>query len=335
MALRKKMVQAVAANPSARPRHEVLNVALYIEKKKTSFMEFYQDGWWQSVEDYFTEKASPDIKKKYRTFAAKKNWIKDDRGKEGVVIIEDDKRRKVRVGTNCSTSSVKTSEHETRQTRDEHFEKESAGLLNVKFNTQDGRAKEAEALGQDPTPEEQEADQQPDTDKIESDSDSDDGWNFNPKDQEEIPNAKRARAPRAKQETAGKRTGSAGAAKLLQGKQLLDTLSSMTALGMWDGTIKEKDVSNRLQKARQLSEFLEQEGSDEHVSVAKSLATSANTIEETANTLEAVQFTKPCVELQNVDGPLLDRLCNLPADCLTAVLTSASRKLVEDKGLLK
>ena len=102
----------------------------------------------------------------------------------------------------------------------------------------------------------------------------------------------------------------------------------MTALGMWDGTIKEKDVSNRLQKARQLSEFLEQEGSDEHVSVAKSLATSANT-------LEAVQFTKPCVELQNVDGPLLDRLCNLPADCLTAVLTSASRKLVEDKGLLK
>ena len=121
----------------------------------------------------------------------------------------------------------------------------------------------------------------------------------------------------------------------MQGKQLLDTLSSMTALGMWDGTIKEKDVSNRLQKARQLSEFLEQEGSDEHVSVAKSLATSANTIEETANTLEAVQFTKPCVELQNVDGPLLDRLCNLPADCLTAVLTSASRKLVEDKGLLK
>ena len=44
MALRKKMVQAVAANPSARPRHEVLNVALYIEKKKTSFMEFYQVG---------------------------------------------------------------------------------------------------------------------------------------------------------------------------------------------------------------------------------------------------------------------------------------------------
>lgn len=34
-----------------------------------------QDGEWQSVSDYFDEKAPPDVKKKVKTVAAKRNWI--------------------------------------------------------------------------------------------------------------------------------------------------------------------------------------------------------------------------------------------------------------------
>ena len=34
-----------------------------------------QDGEWQSVADYFDEKAPMDVKKKVKTAAAKRNWV--------------------------------------------------------------------------------------------------------------------------------------------------------------------------------------------------------------------------------------------------------------------
>ena len=46
--------------------------------------------------------------------------------------MPDNKRRKVRVGSKLSASSVKQSEHETRAARDQAHEKE---LENLKINT--------------------------------------------------------------------------------------------------------------------------------------------------------------------------------------------------------
>ena len=61
---------------------------------------------------------------------------KDDRGIEGVIILPDDKRRKVRVGTKMSTESGKSHEHEDRESRDLYQAKNEAALA-IASNTQE------------------------------------------------------------------------------------------------------------------------------------------------------------------------------------------------------
>lgn len=68
------MVQT-CLNPRCRPRHEAIDIKMYTEKRKSDYLDFYQDGDWMSIEDYFAEKASADVKKRTKTLAAKRNWI--------------------------------------------------------------------------------------------------------------------------------------------------------------------------------------------------------------------------------------------------------------------
>ena len=63
---------------------------------------------------------------------------KDDRGIEGVVVLPDNKRRKVRVGTQLSASTVKQREHEDKESMQSMQNKDAAGLM-IKTNTKVGK----------------------------------------------------------------------------------------------------------------------------------------------------------------------------------------------------
>ena len=63
----------------------------------------------------------------------------DDRGIEGVIILPDKKRRKVRKGVQLSSSSVKQSEHEDGKSREEAQAKQAA-TLEIKSNTKAGQS---------------------------------------------------------------------------------------------------------------------------------------------------------------------------------------------------
>ena len=95
LSLRKKHTTALCLNPKAKPRHEVIDVKHYSERRKKSYLDFFeagsaftclfqltgfrlhtaQEGEWMSVEDYFDENADETIKRKIKTHAAKRNWI--------------------------------------------------------------------------------------------------------------------------------------------------------------------------------------------------------------------------------------------------------------------
>ena len=62
----------------------------------------------------------------------------DDRGVEGVVILPDSNKRKVRVGTKMATETGKTHEHESREVRDEQQAKNQAALV-IASNTEELR----------------------------------------------------------------------------------------------------------------------------------------------------------------------------------------------------
>ena len=61
----------------------------------------------------------------------------DERGIEGVVIVPEGKRRKVRIGTQLSASAVKQREHEEKEGMQTMQQKDAAGLQ-VKSNTKAG-----------------------------------------------------------------------------------------------------------------------------------------------------------------------------------------------------
>ena len=42
MALRRRHVQTVCLNPKARPRHESIDVKLYTERRKESYVDFFE-----------------------------------------------------------------------------------------------------------------------------------------------------------------------------------------------------------------------------------------------------------------------------------------------------
>ncbi|CAK9057242.1 unnamed protein product [Durusdinium trenchii] len=74
--LRRIYVRRTAANPKAKPRHEVLDIKHYVQKRQSKYIDFYQErADWQELDSYFREHAPQDVKKKVKTAAAKRNWI--------------------------------------------------------------------------------------------------------------------------------------------------------------------------------------------------------------------------------------------------------------------
>ncbi|CAK9056925.1 unnamed protein product [Durusdinium trenchii] len=74
--LRRNYVRRTAANPKAKPRHEVLDIKHYVQKRQSKYIDFYQErADWQELDSYFREHAPQDVKKKVKTAAAKRNWI--------------------------------------------------------------------------------------------------------------------------------------------------------------------------------------------------------------------------------------------------------------------
>eukprot|EP00435_Cladocopium_sp_Y103_P025405 s25_g6.t1 len=92
------------------------------------------DGEWQSIADYFDEKAPADVKKKVKGLQVQQ----DDRGVEGVIILPEGKKRKVRVGTKVSNDRIKQSEHETGAQSRSHQDREAAKNV-LAMNTKDMR----------------------------------------------------------------------------------------------------------------------------------------------------------------------------------------------------
>ncbi|CAK9065706.1 Uncharacterized protein SCF082_LOCUS34156 [Durusdinium trenchii] len=111
--LRRKHIKTTTRNPRAKPRHEVVDVRHFTEKKDKNFCQIYQEGKWMSITDYVNEKVTdPQQKKKLKTLAQKRTYVtKDELGVEGVIILPDSKTKLVRIGAGVSTSRSKRSEY--------------------------------------------------------------------------------------------------------------------------------------------------------------------------------------------------------------------------------
>ncbi|CAK9073022.1 unnamed protein product, partial [Durusdinium trenchii] len=258
------------------------------------------DAEWTELNAYFSEKAPDEVKRKIKTTAAKKNWItKDDRGIDGVIVIPDVNKKRVRIGTKMSTESVRQSQHESGTARDEAYQKQSK-KLDLQVNEQAcGRlifpftAEEDQALGGPLEPDEpaDEADPQ-------SDSDSSDAGFGLMKDSK----AKSAAAPKKgvkprrqpdeteKPQPAPARPSRSSPEELQQkGEELLMTLRGFSPVGFFTGALKEKDWDGKLNKTLTFVGQLETFDDEESKNVAKGLQQTAEEITDRMETLKGVK----------------------------------------------
>ncbi|CAK9091159.1 unnamed protein product [Durusdinium trenchii] len=173
--LRRKLVQALCRNPKAKPRHEVVDHKFYTTRTSSDYIDFRQEGTWHDLKEYFDKVADEDSKKKLRSVSQKKAYLEklgiriqaDERGVEGVVIIEGPK--KVLLGHRMSASKTKQSEHADKASMDE-LQKEDAAKLQISAQTKD---EEERALAE---PVQEEDSEKEVEDEKENNSSDEDDW---------------------------------------------------------------------------------------------------------------------------------------------------------------
>ena len=111
------------------------------------------------------------------------------------------------------------------------------------------------------------------------------------------------------------------------------SLESLSPLMMWQGSAKEKDCAARASKALALAETLSKEGRPEAKSMADKLKTLSETVERNLELLTALrpeEAGSTVAACGAFDSIFLQKVANLPADCLMAVLSDWGKKILED-----
>lgn len=125
--------------------------------------------------------------------------------------------------------------------------------------------------------------------------------------------------------------------KFGKAQELVETLGQFSAQALWQGSLKEKDVDLKLKKAMELSEHLSNDplADDKCKTVASSLEKSSLLISGQVQLLttfrrllEGITPTNSADSLK-IEEPVLTEFCQLPQDCITAVLTQIGRSLTE------
>ncbi|CAK9112467.1 Uncharacterized protein SCF082_LOCUS52143, partial [Durusdinium trenchii] len=306
---------------------------------KLTLMEFLtmlytvKEGEWMSVDDFFQEKAPADVKKRVKTLAAKKNWLvkeaqpADDRGVDGVIIMPDNKKRKVRVGAKMESSSIKRSEFENHAERDEKQKKDAQSFA-IQSNDKDVVDK---AMSEEPEEAVDPIEEMPS--EAESDASSGSGF-FGVKHakpvKEKQPDARTApsRGP-VKPEAEEKKHE-----KLLaKAKSTLSTLEALSPMAIWQGTVKEKDIGSRLEKAGQVITSLEKDGRDDAKSLIADLQTSMMAAETHVQLLCTDMAYDSLDELDKILPHVVDKVAKMPSDCLNAIMSDIGKKVIQDCDL--
>lgn len=115
-----------------------------------------------------------------------------------------------------------------------------------------------------------------------------------------------------------------------KGSACMGSLSAITPLSIWQGSIKIKDCEARTRKALQVAESLEKDSSAEAKQMAENLKTFVETIEDFMEILCIDMVEGMADAIQKYTPGFLDRFCKLPADCISAVLNDVGRKIIED-----
>ena len=142
----------------------------------------------------------------------------------------------------------------------------------------------------------------------------------------------RGTPPPAKQRKVKDEQGGKKAEKLMtKAKAINTTLNSTTALGMWQGMVKQKDVDTRIQKAYDSLASLEAETSEEGKNLHMDLKAGVALVENHASILADWDLsTLDISKLQNVTRDQVTMFATLPADCLNAMVADFGKKIIQD-----
>lgn len=120
-----------------------------------------------------------------------------------------------------------------------------------------------------------------------------------------------------------------------KGKAALTSLEQISSCAIWQGTIKEKDIENRIHKAMEASSKLDQVGPHSAGDLSKQLSALAEKVENSRQLFSHIQMDKLPSTLPLIDQRSIEDIAKLPADCLNAMLSDIARKLLEDWPLKK
>ena len=139
-----------------------------------------------------------------------------------------------------------------------------------------------------------------------------------------------AKVRKVKEEQPGKKTE-----KLMsKAKAINATLNSTTALSMWQGTVKQKDLDSRIQKAYgSLSSLAETTGEAKNLHM--DLTAGVALAENHANILSAWDMSTVDInKLQNASSDKVTMFATLPSDCLNAMMSDFGKKVIQDITLV-
>ena len=140
-----------------------------------------------------------------------------------------------------------------------------------------------------------------------------------------------AKVRKVKEEQPGKKTE-----KLMsKAKAINSTLNSTTALSMWQGTVKQKDLDSRIQKAYDSLSSLETETTEEAKNLHMDLTAGVALVENHANILSAWDMSTVDInKLQNASSDKVTMVATLPSDCLNAMMSDFGKKVIQDITLV-
>eukprot|EP00439_Symbiodinium_sp_Y106_P059419 s3934_g8.t1 len=280
-----------------------------------------QEADWTELAEFFNEKAPDNVKKTVKTQAGHSCLARDedDRGVEGVIVVPDNKKRKVVVGTRMSAdidqALAEPGDDESQQQEAEPVPSDAEsdgatfGLKRSVGGTprkKGGKAKTKPGPGARP--------------RIAAP----------PSDRENSVTSQRP-VKKEKQMSTEKiqRTLDAGQAALR-------ALKSMTPVQYWSGGAKEKDLQTKVGKALSSCTALESlETNKDATSLREELQNLVETTNSWSEILDKFRLSDPLMVLQIQTEDVAKLAKQIPVDAVAAVVTEIARKLVEASCLVR
>ena len=117
---------------------------------------------------------------------------------------------------------------------------------------------------------------------------------------------------------------------LAKAKSTLSTLEALSPMAIWQGTVKEKDIGSRLEKAGQVITSLEKDGRDDAKSLIADLQTSMMAAETHVQLLCTDMAYDSLDELDKILPHVVDKVAKMPSDCLNAIMSDIGKKVIQD-----